>query len=71
VGYEHLFEVIRPFQDKQIKDDIIAKYEEERDNYDDASKSRNKRSSSRRDVTASEVEPVKVEKKEEAKLVSV
>lgn len=27
VGYEHIFEVIRPFQDKQIRDDIIATYE--------------------------------------------
>ena len=25
-GYEHIFSIIRPFQDKQIRDDIVAKY---------------------------------------------
>lgn len=28
-GYEHIFTVIRPFQDRQIRDDIIARYEED------------------------------------------
>lgn len=26
-GYEHIFEIIRPFQDKQIREDIVNKYE--------------------------------------------
>lgn len=29
-GYEHIFEIIRPFQDKVIKQSIIAQYEQER-----------------------------------------
>ncbi len=29
-GYERVFEIIRPFQDKQIREDIVSRYEEER-----------------------------------------
>lgn len=30
-GYEHIFEIIRPFQDKIIKQNIISQYEQERE----------------------------------------
>jgi len=52
VGYEHIFEIIRPFQDKQIRDDILAKYEAERGDNIDASRSR--KTASRKDFTAPE-----------------
>ena len=29
IGYEHIFEVVRPFQDKKIKESIIDKYQQE------------------------------------------
>jgi len=47
VGYERIFEVIRPFQDKQIKDDILANYGEEKENFD---ASRSKKTASRKDL---------------------
>jgi response regulator of citrate/malate metabolism len=41
-GYEHIFEVIRPFQDKQIREDIINRYEEERTKIESSRKSSQK-----------------------------
>lgn len=55
IGYERLFEIVRPFQDRQIRDDIIAKYEEERSKFDTS------RKSSKKDFSVAE--PVVIEKK--------
>jgi len=37
-GYEHIFTVIRPFQDRQIRDDIVARYEYDREKNDNSKK---------------------------------
>jgi hypothetical protein len=47
VGYEHIFTIIRPFQDKQIRDDVMAIYGEEKENIDN---SRSKKDMSRKDL---------------------
>jgi hypothetical protein len=57
VGYERIFDVIRPFQDKQVRDDIVAKYELEREKMD-ASRSK---TASRRDVAPPEpAKPIEI-----------
>ena len=66
VGYERIFEVIRPFQDKQIKDDILAACGEEKENFD---ASRSKKTGSRKDFTQPEPEPAYESKKKDEGVV--
>ena len=56
-GYEHIFEVIRPFQDKQIREDIVNLYEEERSKVENSRKSTRKELSSEKEM-ATEPKPI-------------